>query len=416
MPLINCHRANRKPAHQPTKDQDIAAGPKLKCRLADKTSDITETTLGNRSIQLKGQILFNFTASTTRQSLRAAAVAATALTICSGGAHAQDKDPYDGVWLTGSRTLVAFAYSNPRLPQEARDARDQMLFDMGILGRRFQITDSWINFAPILTYDRNINGGNTGRYVKVGQLNFEIVPDDRAKPGVLVGASMNSGLRQHIAPRTALELDLSARFAWSPQHEIAKTSVYASACVNHALSYATFINGCLDASQNVYDRGKSTRVGGSAGVTRSFVTESAFHQVGFNLEQNRYLNGDNDNYNQAIAALTYKVAPGGAIAFFGGLQAGEKIKGRNSMRERVYAGVTKRIFERPVTFNLSATNARGGDVLGPSRELRNERTYSASLSAPVHQKLSVSVSYSKTIARQEFYDDNALGFNADFRW
>lgn len=340
-----------------------------------------------------------------------AAVAASAFAM--GATNVQAKDPYEGLGLIGSSTLVTFAYSNPYLPAEARQVRNEILTDMGILGRKFQITSSWIRFAPILTYDRNINGGSTGSVVKIGGLDFYIDPEERALSGALAGVSMNSGLRTHIAPRTALELDLSSRFAWSPQHEIAKTSVYGSACVKHALSYATYVNGCVDAQHSGYHLGNTARLGASAGISRAFVAKSALHEAGFNIEQNRHLNGGDDKYNQSIASVSYKVAPGGPLALFAGAQFGTNVSGRNTMREQFYAGATRKIFDRPITFSISAQNNRGGFHLG---EKRKEQTWSASISGPVNEKLSASVSYSKTLARQDFYDDDALGFNADFRW
>lgn len=324
---------------------------------------------------------------------------------------AKDSRILDAVAMTGSGSLALKALSDPRLPAPLKQARAKIAHDMGLTGQPGEVTSRWLRFAPVLAHDSNINGGSSGDSVTVSGLTFEVDEKFRAASGLLLGLSFNAGMRINAAPLTALELDMGGMAAFAPEHDMTKTRLTGSACLRRDVGKGTHLRGCADAYLSTYELGRTSRLGAEVSVSRAFASSNAFHEVTLGLKQNLYLEGE--DYQQTVLSAQYVTARPGPMAFTAGIQLGSDTGDRISMRERVSVGLATELAGKQTTFALSAQNNRGGLFLG---EERRERTYGVSVSRRFTDKLTVGVSYTRTKAQHEFFDDNALGLDIGWRF
>jgi len=345
-----------------------------------------------------------------KSTLRAAAF--LSLSAIAPVAHAKsDGNVLEGVGMTGSESMMMFALSDYRLPRDFHEARLALAKRMGLVGTPGQVTDSWIDFAPVLTYDGNINGGSVGESVTISGLEFRVEDDYRAKGGLLVGTQVTAGLRMNVGERTALELDGYAMAAWAPEHDMTKTRVQGSACLRRMVNDRVQVRGCLDGYHSSYELGETRRAGVEAGMSYAFASFAAFHEIDVSLKQSRYF--DDEDYNQTTVAAIYTTGRPGPLAFTAGVQLGTEVEDRIAMREAFMAGVSMMVLDRPTSFLVSLQNNRGGMFLG---EGRDERVYAVSANRRVHDHLTVGAAYSVTEASHEFFQDNAFGVTFNVRF
>lgn len=337
-----------------------------------------------------------------------------AASLVAPAAHAEERrvGVLDAVAMSGSQSLAIYALSNPALPRQMHETRDNIASRMGLSGQPGDIGSRWMRFSPVLTYDGNINGGSTGDSILAGGFRFEVGEEFRAVSGILVGGSVNAGMRVNLAERTALELDLGAMAAWAPQHDMTKNSVRASACVRHMLpDNATHLRGCVDGSYLSYELGETRKAGIEAGVSRAFASTSAFHEVSATgrIERSFGLGGD----DQLIMSGQYIGAFGNGWTIAAGAAIGSKTEERISMRERVSFAAATIIADRPTQFSVSVQNNRGGMFLGESRQ---ERIVTLGVNRPLNDKLTARVNVSRTVARHDFFNDTSVGVDFGFRF
>jgi len=316
----------------------------------------------------------------------------------------------DALRLSGSENMVGFALSHEALPASLHQARYAMLARSGFHGEPGEVTDSWTRFRPILTYDGNINGGSVGDSIVISGLRFNVVEDAVAKSGLLIGVGVDSGADIHLGDMTALHVSADAWAAWSPQHDIAKSGLELSACVEHQVSAATRLRGCADAYHLEYDLGKTQRFGVETGISHAFGTVSAFHEVDISLRNERDLGGLVED--QQIVSARYTSARDNGWALTAGGSLGTQTDGI-SMQERVFLSGARVIAGQPTRVVLGAQNNRGGQFLGESR---SEKIYSVAVVRQLRDNLSVKVTAARTEARHDFFDQNSVGLDVNFRF
>lgn len=337
-----------------------------------------------------------------------------AATLVSGVAAADALtfgDTIKGIQMGGTERMMVMALSDPGLPAEAHAARDGILGTMGILGEPGRITRTNLSFSPVLTHDSNINGGYGSTTIIIDGLNFNVDKDYEALDGILLGGSVSTGLRMALGHKTALSLSGSTSLAWSPEHDMWKNSVNASACVNHMFTVQTWSYGCLDASYRSIDLGESTRYGARVGVNQLFFSGIGLHEVTAEIQHNEHESGKDYDQDVVSVSMTTALTGGYSVAF--GAQLGEGVEEVSVMRHRVFAGVGFELFDRPSSVTVGLQKNDGGIFLGSPVE--NEIS-SISVSHQVTKKVDLSIYASRTDSNVEFYNDNQFGMNVGFRF
>ncbi|MFC3059962.1 hypothetical protein [Paenirhodobacter populi] len=313
--------------------------------------------------------------------------------------------------LGGTERMMVFAFSDPGLPGPARAARERILLGMGVRGAAGAVTRRSLTFAPVLTWDSNINGGYGNSGFTFAGLPFSI--DDRyyAVGGVLIGGSLSGALRMALGGQTGLAFAANASAAWAPEHDMGKLSSGVSACVNHMVSYATWGYGCLDASWRRIDLGETGRYGARAGVNHAFFSGVGIHEVTVEVQHNRHDAGR--VYDQNVGSVSLTSALSGGYAFAVGIHIAEKIDRVNVMRERIWIGAGFGLLEHPASIMIGTQRNRGGSFLG---EGLDKRIWSVGLSYQVSETISVSAYGAKTYSNVAFYDDSQFGLSFDWRF
>ena len=332
---------------------------------------------------------------------------AVVLAALPAGAGETRPSVLDAIGLSGSRSLAVYALSNPALPDVMHRERRAIESGMGLAGRK---GSGWIRFAPVLTWDGNVNGGSVGDAVSIGGFDFRIAEEYRAVSGVLTGVSMDAGRRIPIAERTALEFDLDAMAAWAPRHDMAKTGLRASICVRHMLEgRAVHVQGCVDGQHQSYDLGETRRAGADVTVSRAFASTSAFHEVAGTVREERTFGEDGGD--QTIVSARYTGAFGNGLSV--SLQAGigSETESRISMRERLMVSAAKNVHDRPTWLMAGIQRNRGGMFLGETRE---EQAVFFGAGRQVGDRISVGGSVTRTDAKHDFFDSTSLGLDIGF--
>lgn len=328
-----------------------------------------------------------------------------------GGASANERgEVLDAVALSGSPAISIYALSMHGLPAPYHIAGDRLVRRAGLAGRGSGST--WLHFFPVLTYDGNINGGAVGEAVTLDGFRFEIADAYRAVGGVLVGAAVSSGARIGVDGGTALEFDLGASAAWSPERSMSKTSMGGSACLHHmSADRATHLRGCLDVHRLEYDLGETRRAGAELGIGHVFASRTAFHEVGASLRRERDFVGAGPD--QAILTARYTGAFTGGWTFSAVGGFGARIEERIVMRERFSVSAARVMAGRPTSLMIGLQRNRGGLFLG---EVRNERVISLGIGRQMNDQFAIGFTASRTEAKHDFFEDTGFGLNLGLRF
>lgn len=342
---------------------------------------------------------------------RASAVLALLSSLAATPAAAQVRlgEQLDAIRLAGSERMMVHVLSYKGLPAQARAAREKVLTRMGLRGQPGSVSGASFQFSPIMTHDSNINGGFASDSFTVAGIPFTIGEDYRAVGGLVLGVSGSGRARVALGNSTALDLRAGGSIGYAPEHDMVKTSLGGTACIEHMVSYSTYANACVDASYHGYELGESKRIGARVGMSHIVSSSVGVHEISASVLLNRHLN--TTIYNQKIGSLSVSSAIPGPFAVNLGVQVGESVSGVKAMRYRAYAGLGFLAFDRPSSVSVSLQENEGGMWMG--REL-SETITSLGVRHQISKKLTVSASVSMIDSSDSFFDDTQYGVN--FAW
>ncbi|WP_226562633.1 hypothetical protein [Salipiger thiooxidans] len=320
-------------------------------------------------------------------------------------------DQLAAVRLAGSEHMMVHTLSTLGLPVQARVAREKLLGTMGMRGRPGSVSYTNLSFAPVINQDSNINGGYASDTFTVSRIPFSIGKEYEAVDGLVLGLSGSGRARLSLGRDTALDLRTVASIGYAPEHDMFKTSAAASACVEHMVSYSTFLHGCLDANYRQVDLGETSLSSARVGVSRVFGSDIGMHEAKAELQM-RHVSGGVD-YSQAVASFSLNSAFAGPYALNMGFQLGEEVDGMLVMRERAFVGLGFLTFDQPTSVSLAVQSNRGGEWLG---EGLTQTVTSLSLSHQFSDRISVSGFVSQAKSSDEFFDDTQYGLNIAWRF
>lgn len=135
--------------------------------------------------------------------------AAPLLAALAGGASPAGADDLPG-WAaamsSGSERLALYALERAR-PAGSEGYRAELARRIGALhppGAGPMLVDRGASAWPILSYSRNFNGGVPGETIMIGDLEWTIDPDDRARSGVVIGAGAGAAAQFSYAAGSVL--------------------------------------------------------------------------------------------------------------------------------------------------------------------------------------------------------------------
>lgn len=312
--------------------------------------------------------------------------------------------------LAGSERMMVHTLSQYGLPQEARDARDQILGNMGMTGGAGVVSKD-ISFMPIVSYDPNINGGFASSSFQAGGYEFTVADGYKAAAGLVLGGSVNGAMRIALGGRTSLDLTGGATFVYSPKHDMSKLAVGAQACLNTMFSTSTYGFACVDAVHQKLELGKQSRIGAKIGVNHVFSSRYGTHELSFNLQHNRHF--ESADYSQKIVSGTLTSAINGPLVLTAGFQLGEKVDGPMLMRKKAFIRAGFEMMGAQNFVTVSVQKNAGGRFLGEA--LVNKIT-TVEFGRMVGKKTMVSLGVSKTKSSADFFSGTEVRLSASMRF
>lgn len=334
-------------------------------------------------------------------------IGAAALVVGVTAGTAQS-DIFRAVGRSGSEALVTHVLSLPGMP--ARAAGDLRIFEArrgyraapGIQGDRdFRI-------RPVLSFEPNVNGGVPKDRIEVAGLTFLIDQEAVARPGVMIGIEAIGHMRQNLAPGFALDLGIRGQVVASPQHQVTRTSLDASACLRAQLSTRSYAHACAQVRyrENALSRQFISEV--TAGMTRAFGDGTAgLHAVTGEVGMRRVQRRGAETWTQGFVRISTASALRSGTAITTSLEIGQQIPGVHAQRLSASVGFIQDIAGQPTSFNLFYGVSEGGMFLGAPRR---DTTVGLSVSRPISDRMSITASVSRTRSTASLFNgDVAFG-------
>jgi hypothetical protein len=267
------------------------------------------------------------------------------------------------------------------------------------LGFPFQVKKKSIqrSFNPLLYYSSNINGGNSSKPLKLGNLTFEGDEEFFRKAGIVSGISTGFGGRQIYGQKRYLQYNVNGSYAYSPLYKVGIATTGGRACDIRHLKNWWYLDSCAGQSRTRKDITDTTNSDLSF-IASNFIrnSERSFSQLDLGLK--RYFA---ENYKQNQVILGFDTIHSNGI--FTDLNAifGEAVESQLATRLSVSGRVITPLDDKPFSLYANYTESDGGIMLGINRD---EKSYGISVSYPIWQRVSLSIGYQLTDSTIDYFD------------
>ena len=111
-------------------------------------------------------------------------------------------------------------------------------------GRGLQRAWNITSVQPVLSYNPNINGGQSGETFMIGNFPFKIDPEYQAVSGPVVGGALSKSLGWSVGTGQTFSVAGNVEVVYSPEYEISRTNANAQACLRSYLQNWRFLDLC----------------------------------------------------------------------------------------------------------------------------------------------------------------------------
>jgi hypothetical protein len=260
----------------------------------------------------------------------------------------------------------------------------------------------------LLSYDGNINGGVLRESFNFGGLVFETDPAYRAKAGVLIGLTAGGAARYAWSNGRYLEARLQGAAAWSPAHEITRSSVDYSLCSRNHLTGWYFLDLCQSGSSEERDLGSRQSSETAVTLSQLFARDTADHEISATIASTSTETG-----RQPLVTLSWGAVWDQAVTRLT-LTKAAPIEDEIALNFRLNAEVQWLWRGRLVGLSLWHQQAEGGSFLGTPRR---DQASGIGLSYQARPKLTLQLGYMANRSSAEFfsYDEVTLAAQYDAR-
>lgn len=252
-------------------------------------------------------------------------------------------------------------------------------------------------FSPLLFYSNNINGGNSSKPLKLGNLTFEGEEELFRKVGMLAGGGAGFRNRYIYNDGGYLQYNANISYAYSPKHKLGVGTVGARACDIRRVLNSWYLDSCAGQSRTRKDLSDTTN------SELSFVTSNHFKNFGRSFSQvdfgvKRFFTKD---YTQNQVVFGFDTIHSNDVFTNFGATFGEAITAKLATRLSLGGRIIVAVADKPLSLSATYTDSGGGIMLGVSR---SEKNYRISASYPIWQKVKLSVGYKKTDSTIDHYN------------
>lgn len=334
-----------------------------------------------------------------------------ALLLGAGVAGADPLDRARMASLAGSERLRLFTLGQaletraggPALTRAMRSAMQDSAFYHEV--PRPELLRHSLRASPVLAWDGNINGGFLNDSFDLNGLVFGVDPSRQAMAGLVGGGRASGDLRLAWGPGRHLDLRFGTEVVWSPQHDVGRAALSASACARNHLTAWVFADLCAHASASHRALSDSRSLVFNGTVSRLFATGRASHELSLGAER-RLL----DEGRQSALTLGWAAVWDHATTDIS-LTLATPIAGQTVQRLRISAELGLLWQDRPVTIGLWHAVASGGMFLGQARQ---DASSGLSVGVRLRPQLSVEAVWQLTRSSVDLFNENRAGLNIRF--
>ena len=264
-----------------------------------------------------------------------------------------------------------------------------------------------ISFAPVLSYDGNINGGNVNDRFTVGPgIEFVGDPDDSAKAGVVIGAYVAPRVRAVLGRGRYIDARLGLYGVYAPEYQLTKTSIGGEVCFANHVEDWRFVDFCLSGRQLDVDLGRSRDISATAAHTTLFQAGPADHELTLDARYTWF-----DNYEQPAFGVALRSSFGAFGATYAGFEIGSAVEGNLALENTATLGLTRDVLGRQVDISLRRAQYDGSQFFG---DPRSDVTWIASLGVEVLDRFTAVARYTDNNSTIDFYDYASFGFGLEY--
>ena len=99
-------------------------------------------------------------------------------------------------------------------------------------------------FIPTLDYSRNINGGNPGKALVIGGLEFQSDPKFLKQEGVITSVQITTTNRTTFGAGKYLHSNVSTGYSYSPNHRNSYKDLSLNTCYKNRIAPTNFLDTC----------------------------------------------------------------------------------------------------------------------------------------------------------------------------
>ncbi|MCQ0971679.1 hypothetical protein MLD63_14745 [Paracoccus sp. TK19116] len=309
---------------------------------------------------------------------------------------------------SGSDRLALFTFGRlgPDVPRAAIAELSARTGGAHRAGEGFQIIARRVSAQPILSYSRNFNGGLANENITLGGIDFAVDPADRAKSGVVVGASVLGGVIGSYAGGSILRVSGLVRTEALPAEDLRRNRLALSVCAEHFVGGWTWLDAC--GGVGVLDRnyGDTLRQqNASVGLTQIAHMGGLDQQVGASLT----LTDQGYGRQQGILARWLAAVPSvGAVGI--DAHANRRFDGELTRLRQINLSLARPLFDRDVVFEFEAARDGGISFFG---DKRTDDTLILSVEAAVTDKFSVEAAIGRRNSSIDLYDESLFSLNVE---
>ena len=254
-----------------------------------------------------------------------------------------------------------------------------------------------VHVSPLLFYSNNINGGNSSKSLKLGNLTFEGDEEFFRKAGILSGISTGYNGRQIYGRGRYFQYSINGSYVYSPQHKIGIVNSSARACDTRHLQGWWYLDSCAGQSRIrkvITDITTSDLSLTASNSIRN--SERSFSQLDLGLK--RYFS---ENYKQNQVVFGFDTIHSNGIFTVLSATFGEPVVSQLATRLSLNGKIIAPLADKPISLYANYTESDGGIMLGINR---NEKSYGISASYPIWKKISLSIGYQLTDSTINYFD------------
>ncbi len=259
---------------------------------------------------------------------------------------------------------------------------------------------------PLLAYDSNLNNGLPGSEFAIGDLNFVVDEESVAKKGITLGIAASGYSLYSIAPKQTVTFKIAASYEYAPEHDLDKTGINASTCLQSHVARWTWINSCggyryLKKTSETEEKYASIR------GTQMFSSALGHHEASIAFER-----GFREDYTKSRATFSLLSAVKGVGAVHTGIRWGEHIEQRHTTLSGATIALTRPVFGKTTSISFDYYRAGGGTHFG---QPRTDHTYTLMVRRPINEHIIASVGYQVNDSNIDFYGEHQILLGLDLK-